>query len=67
MTPGTTLQSTELTRRLRAVPAPRPVLDRERETQLTDRQREVLDLLGTVFDDGFVERTMADLAARVGC
>ena len=67
MTPGTTLQATELTRRLRAVPAPRPVLDRERETQLTDRQREVLDLLGTVFDDGFVEHTMADLAARVGC
>ena len=67
MTPGTTLQATELTRRLRTVPAPRPVLDRERETQLTDRQREVLDLLGTVFVDGFVEHTMADLAARVGC
>ena len=67
MTPGTTLQATELTRRLRTVPAPRPVLDRERETQLTDRQREVLDLLGTVFDDGFVAPTMADLAARVGC
>jgi AcrR family transcriptional regulator len=67
MTPGSTLQATELTRRLRAVPAPRPVLDREREAQLTDRQREVLDQLGTVFDDGFVEHTMADLAARVGC
>ncbi len=67
MTPGSTLQATELTRRLRAVPAPRPVLDREREAQLTERQREVLDQLGTVFDDGFVEHTMADLAARVGC
>lgn len=67
MTPGSTLQATELTRRLRAVPAPRPVLDREREAKLTDRQREVLDQLGTVFDDGFVEHTMADLAARVGC
>ncbi len=67
MTAGTTLQTTELTRRLRAVPAPRPVLDRERETQLTDRQREVLDMLGNVFDNGFVEHTMADLAARVGC
>ena len=67
MTPGSTLQATELTRRLRAVPAPRPVLDREREAQLTERQREVLDQLGTVFDDGFVEHTMADLAARGGC
>ena len=67
MTPGSTLQATELTRRLRAVPAPRPVLDREREAQLTERQREVLDQLGTVFDDDFVEHTMADLAARVGC
>ena len=71
MATGTTLQTTEqateLTRRLRAVPPPRPVLDREREIQLTDRQRDVLDQLVDMFTDGFVELTMADIAARAGC
>ena len=62
-----TLESTELGRRLRAVPAPRPVLDRDRETRLTGRQREVLDQMGTLFDDGFADLTMADIAANVGC
>jgi len=62
-----TLESTELGRRLRAVPAPRPVLDRDREARLTGRQREVLDQLGTLFDDGFADLTMADIAANVGC
>ena len=62
-----TLESTELGRRLRAVPAPRPVLDRDREARLTGRQREVLDQLGTLFDDGFADLTMADIAASVGC
>ncbi|MGZ0184950.1 MAG: TetR/AcrR family transcriptional regulator, partial [Acidimicrobiales bacterium] len=62
-----TLESTELGRRLRSVPAPRPVLDRDREARLTERQREVLDRLGTLFDDGFADLTMADIAANVGC
>ncbi len=62
-----TQESTELGRRLRAVPAPRPVLDRDRETRLTGRQREVLDQMGTLFDDGFADLTMADIAASVGC
>ena len=62
-----TLESTELGRRLRAVPAPRPVLNRDRETRLTGRQREVLDQMGTLFDDGFADLTMADVAANVGC
>ena len=43
-------QATELERRLRAVRAPRPVLSREREHQLTDRQREILDELGAIFE-----------------
>ena len=30
----------------RDVPAPHPVLDHERERQMTDRQRDVLDRLG---------------------
>ncbi len=59
--------ATEVERRIRTVPAPRPVLDRERERQLTRRQREVLDQLGSVFDDGFAHLTMADLASRANC
>ena len=66
-TEAATLESTELVRRLRSVPAPRPVLDRDREARLTERQREVLDRLGTLFDDGFADLTMADIAANVGC
>jgi len=46
---------------------PRPVLDRERERQLTDRQRELLDQLGTIFDDGFADLTMAEIASRLNC
>jgi len=53
--------------RLRDVPAPRPVIDRERERQLTDRQRDVLDHLVELFDEGFSHLTMADLAARLNC
>ena len=66
-TEAATLESTELGRRLRTVPAPRPVLERDHEARLTARQREVLDRLGTLFDDGFAELTMADIAANVGC
>ncbi len=63
----TTLADSDLGRRLRAVPAPRPVLDRDREAQLTDRQREVLDGLGHLFDNGFAELTMAGIATHMGC
>ena len=52
---------------LRDVPAPHPVLDHERERQLTDRQRDVLDRLVELFDEGFSHLTMADLAARLNC
>ena len=53
--------------RLRAVPAPRPVLDRDREHALTRRQREILDELGDKFAKGFADLTMAELAARLNC
>lgn len=53
--------------RLRAVPAPRPVLSRARERSLTERQRELLDELGRVFEDGFADLTMASLAGRLNC
>ena len=59
--------STTLQRRLRAVPGPRPILDREREQALTDRQRDLLDQLGSRFDDGFADLTMAELAAQLNC
>jgi AcrR family transcriptional regulator len=53
--------------RVRAVPAPAPVLDRDREARLTERQREILDELGRIFEQGFLEVTMADLAAQLNC
>ncbi|MGK2948074.1 MAG: TetR/AcrR family transcriptional regulator [Acidimicrobiales bacterium] len=53
--------------RLRSVPRPTPVLSRERERSLTARQRELLDQLGHLFDDGFAHLTMAGLAARLSC
>ncbi len=52
---------------LAAVERPRPVLDREREEQLTERQREVLRQLDAMFREGFAELTMAEIAARAGC
>ena len=67
MVDGATLKDKELTRRVRAVPAPRPVMEREREEELTNRQREVLDQLVGLFNNGFKEFTMADIAAKAGC
>lgn len=52
---------------LRQVKGPRPVLSREGEESLTNRQREILDQLLVVFAEGFQHLTMADLAARVNC
>jgi AcrR family transcriptional regulator len=56
-----------LQRRVRAVRPPRAVLDHERERRLTDRQREILDQLVRLFDDGFADLTMAEIAARSNC
>jgi AcrR family transcriptional regulator len=53
--------------RLRGVPAPEPVLSRERADALTVRQREILDELGRIFDKGFVDVTMAELASQLNC
>jgi len=58
---------TSLRDRLRGVPAPAPVLNREREAKLTGRQREILDELGRIFDKGFVDVTMAELASQLNC
>ncbi len=62
-----TSRASELAMRIREVPAPTPVLDRELERSLTDRQRHVLDQLGRLFDGGFADLTMADMASSLNC
>lgn len=53
--------------RLRKVRRPARVLDRQREAELTDRQREILDEMEPLVADGFADLTMAELAARLNC
>ncbi len=58
---------TTLDERIRSVPRPAPVLSRQRERSLTSRQREILDALSPLVDDGFADLTMAGLAAELSC
>jgi AcrR family transcriptional regulator len=67
MTSASVVAVDETQRRLRAVRRPRPVLARERERALTDRQRELLDQMEHLFANGFADLTMAGLAARLNC
>ena len=60
-------RATEVADRLRAVPAPHPVMTQATERNLTDRQRDLLDQLGDLFDRGFAHLTMADIAAHLNC
>ena len=62
-----TARASTLAGRIRDVPTPTPVLDRELERSLTDRQRHVLDQLGRLFDSGFAALTMADMASSLNC
>lgn len=57
----------ETQRRLRAVRRPRPLLGRQRERELTDRQRQILDAMEDLVAGGFADLTMAELAARLNC
>jgi AcrR family transcriptional regulator len=57
----------ETQRRLRAVRRPRPILGRQRERELTDRQRQILDEMEDLVAGGFAELTMAELASRLNC
>ncbi len=50
-----------------SVERPIPILSREVASQLTTRQQEILDELTVIFDDGFAQYTMADVAAKVNC
>ncbi|MGN6693775.1 MAG: TetR/AcrR family transcriptional regulator, partial [Aquihabitans sp.] len=63
----TTATASELEQRLRAIPAPRPMLSRDDVHRLTDRQRELLGQLGQLFRDGFADLTMSEIAGRLNC
>ncbi len=63
----TTVAPDETQRRLRAVRRPRPILPRQRERELTDRQRQILDEMEALVARGFAELTMAELASRLNC
>ena len=52
---------------IRAVPRPEARMPTEREDALTARQREILDELSRLFENGWADLTMADLAARLNC
>jgi AcrR family transcriptional regulator len=54
--------------RLPRVRAPKPLLSREAERQLSARQLELLDELeAQLMGEGLADLTMAEIAARVGC
>ncbi len=66
--PGESATAVSVVDVMRAVTPPRPVMTRQREGALTTRQREILDELGrAVSANGFIDLTMADLAARLNC
>lgn len=67
MTASTDTGARPITEVLREVPRPRPILEPAREFALTERQREVLDHLGVMFEAGFADLTMATLAKRLNC
>ena len=57
----------DMRRRLAAVRRPRPIMGRDRERGLTERQRELLDQMERLIAGGFATLTMAELAARLNC
>ena len=58
---------TNLREELSKVERPVPILSRERAAEFTQRQREVLDGLQTLFEGGFAHLTMASIAAEMSC
>ena len=59
--------TSDLAARLRAIPAPRPMLSRDDLHRLTERQQEILAQLGTLFRDGFADLTMSVIASQLNC
>lgn len=57
----------ELHRRIAAVPPPPRVLHATVERRLTNRQRSILHDLAALFDEGFSDLTMAEIARRQNC
>lgn len=65
---GGTATATSVIDVMRTVTPPAPVMSRQREAELTKRQRELLDELGqAVSTHGFIDSTMADLASQLNC
>jgi AcrR family transcriptional regulator len=60
-------ERSEVTARIRSVTPPLALMPPEREEALTQRQRELLDELTQLFEHGWADLTMADLAARMNC
>lgn len=64
---GATVALDQIQERLRSVRRPRALLSRQRERDLTDRQRQILDEMEELVAGGFADLTMAELAARLNC
>lgn len=63
----TTRAEHDLVDRMRTITPPTAILSRETAAALTKRQGEILDDLGRIFDQGFANLTMAEIAAELNC
>jgi len=62
------LRAAKSTSQFPGVRAPKPLLAGDAESQLTERQRQLLDELEQLLvEDGLAELTMAEIAARANC
>jgi AcrR family transcriptional regulator len=61
------LTSNGLLDMVREVKGPLPVMSRDAEQAVTQRQRELLDQLDAIFADGFAHLTMAEIASSLSC
>ena len=52
---------------LKEIRPPEMVLSKQKETELTERQRSLLSGLGKLFNKGFANLTMAEIAKELNC
>ena len=52
---------------LKDIRPPKMVLSKQKETELTERQRNLLSGLGKLFNKGFASLTMAEIAKNLNC
>ena len=52
---------------LKDIRPPKLVLSKQKETELTERQRNLLSGLGKLFNKGFAHLTMAEIAKKLNC